>query len=40
VRAGKLRAIAMAGTKRSNLLPELPTIPEAGFRYDTRGWYG
>jgi len=40
VRAGKLRAIAMAGTKRSNLLPELPTIQEAGFRYDTSGWYG
>ena len=40
VRAGKLRAIAMAGTKRSNLLPELPTIQEAGFRYDSSGWYG
>jgi len=40
VRAGKLRALAMAGTKRSNLLPELPTIQEAGFRYDTSGWYG
>ncbi|MFO0519792.1 MAG: Bug family tripartite tricarboxylate transporter substrate binding protein [bacterium] len=40
VRAGKLRALAMAGTKRSNLLPELPTIQEAGFKYDTRGWYG
>jgi tripartite-type tricarboxylate transporter receptor subunit TctC len=40
VRAGKLRALAMAGTKRSNLLPELPTIQEAGFKYDTSGWYG
>jgi tripartite-type tricarboxylate transporter receptor subunit TctC len=40
VRAGKLRALAMASTKRSNLLPELPTIQEAGFRYDTSGWYG
>jgi tripartite-type tricarboxylate transporter receptor subunit TctC len=40
VRAGKLRALAMAGTKRSTLLPELPTIQEAGFRYDTSGWYG
>ncbi|MBY0437717.1 MAG: tripartite tricarboxylate transporter substrate binding protein [Burkholderiales bacterium] len=40
VRAGKLRALAMAGTKRSNLLPDLPTLQEAGFKYDTSGWYG
>ena len=40
VRAGKLRALAMAGMKRSNLLPDLPTIQETGFRYDTSGWYG
>jgi tripartite-type tricarboxylate transporter receptor subunit TctC len=30
----------MAGTRRSPLLPDLPTIQEAGFSYDTSGWYG
>jgi len=40
VRAGKLRALAVAGQKRSPLLPDLPTLQQAGFMYDTSGWYG
>lgn len=31
MKAGKARALAMAGEKRSELLPEVPTMTEAGF---------
>ena len=40
VRAGKVRALAVAGAKRTPLLPDLPTIAESGLNYDTSGWYG
>jgi tripartite-type tricarboxylate transporter receptor subunit TctC len=41
-RAGKLRAIAMTGAKRSPAAPELPTVAEAaGFPgYEASLWYG
>jgi tripartite-type tricarboxylate transporter receptor subunit TctC len=31
VKAGRLRALAVTGAKRSALMPELPTIEESGF---------
>jgi tripartite-type tricarboxylate transporter receptor subunit TctC len=40
VRTGRLRALAVGGTKRTPLFPELPTINEAGFDFNTSGWYG
>ena len=41
VRAGKLRALAITGGKRSPLVPELPTIAEAGVPgYEASGWFG
>lgn len=41
VRSGKLKAIAVTGAKRSPMMPEVPTIAEAGVPgYDTGGWYG
>ncbi|MGO4329022.1 tripartite tricarboxylate transporter substrate binding protein [Cupriavidus sp. M-11] len=41
IRAGKLRGIAVTSGKRSPLMPDVPTIAEAGVPgYDTGGWYG
>jgi 2-methylaconitate cis-trans-isomerase PrpF/tripartite-type tricarboxylate transporter receptor subunit TctC len=41
VKAGKLRALAVAGPKRSHLLPEVPTLKEAGVDgVDVQQWYG
>lgn len=40
VRAGKLRAIAVAGQRRSPALPDVPTVDEAGVPgFDVTGWY-
>ncbi len=41
VKAGKLRALAVAGPKRSSLLPDVPTLKEAGVDgVDVQQWYG
>ena len=41
VRAGKLRAIAVASEKRLPYLPDLPTIAESGFpAYEISSWQG
>jgi len=41
VKAGKVKALAVTGTKRSQLMPELPTIGESGLPgYNASGWYG
>jgi tripartite-type tricarboxylate transporter receptor subunit TctC len=41
VRAGKLKAVAVTSATRSAVLPELPTIAEAGYPgYEYTGWYG
>ena len=40
-RAGRLRALATGGAKRSPLMPELPTIAESGVPgYLSSGWMG
>jgi len=40
VKAGKLRALATTGAKRSKVAPELPTLAEAGFPgFDVTSWY-
>ena len=41
VKAGRLRALAVTGAKRSALAPELPTIAESGLPgYEASGWFG
>jgi tripartite-type tricarboxylate transporter receptor subunit TctC len=41
VRAGKLRAIGTTGRTRSSVLPDVPTIAEAGLPgYETGIWLG
>jgi tripartite-type tricarboxylate transporter receptor subunit TctC len=40
-KANSLRALAVTGSKRLPLLPELPTIAELGYPgFETRTWYG
>jgi tripartite-type tricarboxylate transporter receptor subunit TctC len=41
IRAGTLRAIAVTSRERAALLPEVPTMEEAGLEgFEARGWYG
>lgn len=41
VKAGRLRAVAMTGDKRSTAIPDIPTVAEAGLKgYATGSWYG
>jgi tripartite-type tricarboxylate transporter receptor subunit TctC len=41
VKAGRLRAIAMTGAKRSAAIPNVPTVAESGLPgYETGSWYG
>jgi tripartite-type tricarboxylate transporter receptor subunit TctC len=41
VKQGRLRALAVSGTARSTLLPDVPTMAQAGIAgYDATSWYG
>jgi tripartite-type tricarboxylate transporter receptor subunit TctC len=41
LKAGKLKTIVVDGTKRSPLLPDVPTLQEAGYKgIALRGWFG
>ena len=41
IRSGKLKALGVGGTKRNAVLPEVPTIAEAGVpSYEAVNWWG
>ena len=40
IRAGKLRALAISGTRRGSATPDVLTMTEQGFPFDTNSWYG
>lgn len=41
VRAGRLRALGVAGAQRSQVLPDVPTIAESGLPgFEVSAWYG
>jgi tripartite-type tricarboxylate transporter receptor subunit TctC len=40
IRAGKLRALAVTTTTRSEALPDIPTVGEFVPGYESSGWYG
>ncbi|MDB5922679.1 MAG: putative Bug-like extra-cytoplasmic solute receptor, family [Betaproteobacteria bacterium] len=40
IKTEKVRALALGGEKRYPLLPNLPTISESGYRFNSSSWYG
>jgi tripartite-type tricarboxylate transporter receptor subunit TctC len=41
MQAEKLRGLAVSGSKRSKLFPQIPTVAESGYPgFDAIGWYG
>jgi tripartite-type tricarboxylate transporter receptor subunit TctC len=40
VRAGKLRALAVTTSTRSELLPDVPTVADSVPGYESSTWYG
>lgn len=41
IKAGKIKAVAVTGAKRSPMLPDVPTVAEAGLPgYDITAWHG
>ena len=41
IQAGKARAIATTGSKRAELMPDVPTVAEQGYAgYEALNWYG
>ena len=40
VKAGRLRALALTGLKRSSVMPDIPTLAESGFAgFNVTSWY-
>ena len=39
IRAGKVKALAVTGRRRSSALPDVATLRESGLPFDTESWY-
>jgi tripartite-type tricarboxylate transporter receptor subunit TctC len=39
LRAGRIKALAVTGTKRSSALPEVPTLVQGHIAFDTESWF-
>lgn len=39
LQAGKIKALAVSGRKRSSALPQVPTLVESGVAFDTEIWF-
>ncbi len=41
IKGGKLRPLAISGSRRVRALPEVPTVAESGYpKFDVAAWYG
>jgi tripartite-type tricarboxylate transporter receptor subunit TctC len=41
IKSGKIKALAVTTAKRSGLVPDLPTVSEAGLKgFEANNWYG
>lgn len=40
LRSGKIRGIVISGTARGPQVPNIPTLGEAGYKFDAVGWFG
>ena len=40
IKSGKLVALATTGSARAPALPDLPTVTEQGYKFDSVGWFG
>jgi tripartite-type tricarboxylate transporter receptor subunit TctC len=40
IRAGRLRALAVTTAKRSEVLPDIPTVAEFVLDYEASNWFG
>lgn len=41
IKSGKLKALAVTGSKRSEALPDVPTVAESGIKgYEFSSWFG
>jgi len=40
IRSGKLRPLMISGTRRGPALPDVPTMTEAGYRFEADAWFG
>lgn len=40
IKAGRIKVMGVSGSARTVALPDIPTMTEQGFKFNTDGWYG